>query len=122
LSLYVHAGSFFSSESCKKKQVVAVLVAVIGIGIVFSLPKVLVDNKKETVEGAEAGASAVSNKDSLTEMGKLMAEKHTHKPSGNEQKKIQDFTKNYYSISDKEKKAYLCRLDFGVLHKISSIR
>jgi tetratricopeptide (TPR) repeat protein len=88
----------------QKKQVVAVLVAVIGIGIVFSLPKVLVDNKKETVEGAEAGASAVSNKDSLTEMGKLMAEKHTHKPSGNEQKKIQDFTKNYYSISDKEKK------------------
>jgi len=85
----------------QKKQIIAVLVAVVGIGIVFSLPKVLVDNKKESVEGAEA---VVSNKDSLTEVAKLMAEKHTHKPSDNEQKKIQDFTKNYYSISDKEKK------------------
>jgi len=42
--------------------------------------------------------------DSTSEIGKLMAEKHTHKPSDDEQKKIQDFTKNYYSISDKEKK------------------
>ena len=85
----------------QKKQIIAVLVAVIGIGIVFSLPKVLVDNEKEVVEGAEV---AVPEKDSVSEIGKLMAEKHSHKPSENEQKRIQDFTKNYYSVSDKEKK------------------
>jgi tetratricopeptide (TPR) repeat protein len=85
----------------QKKQVIAILAAAIGIGIVFSLPKVLVDNEKEAVKGAEA---PVSKSDSASEIGKLMAEKHTHKPSNDEQKKIQDFTKNYYSISDKEKK------------------
>jgi len=85
----------------QKKQVIAILAAAVGIGIVFSLPKVLVDNEKEAVKGAEA---TVSKPDSTSEIGKLMAEKHTHKPSADEQKKIQDFTKNYYSISDKEKK------------------
>jgi len=85
----------------QKKQVIAILAAVVGIGIVFSLPKVLVDNEKEVVKGAEA---TVPKSDSISEMGKLMAEKHTHKPSDNEQKKILDFTKKYYSISDKEKK------------------
>lgn len=85
----------------QKKQIIAILAAAVGIGLVFSLPKVLVDNEKEVVKGSE---TTVTNNDSLTEVGKLMAEKHTHKPSGNEQKKIQDFTKNYYSISDKEKK------------------
>jgi len=85
----------------QKKQVIAILAAAVGIGIVFSLPKVLVDNEKEAVKGAEA---TVSKSDSTSEIGKLMAEKHTQKPSNDEQKKIQDFTKNYYSISDKEKK------------------
>lgn len=85
----------------QKKQVIAVLVAAVGIGVVFSLPKVLVDNEKEQVKGAEVTSSKT---DSLTEIGKLMAEKHTHKPNESEQKKIQDFTKNYYSVSDKEKK------------------
>ena len=85
----------------QKKQVIAILAAAVGIGIVFSLPKVLVDNEKEVVKGAE---TAVSKSDSISEIGKLMAEKHTHKPSDDEQKKILDFTKNYYSISDKEKK------------------
>lgn len=85
----------------QKKQVIAILAAAVGIGIVFSLPKVLVDNEKEAVKGAEA---SVSKSDSVSEIGKLMAEKHTHKPSSDDQKKIQDFTKNYYSISDKEKK------------------
>jgi len=85
----------------QKKQVIAVLIAAVGIGIVFSLPKVLVDNEKEQVEGAEV---TTTHSDSLSEVGKLMAEKHTHKPSENEQKKLQDFTKNYYSVSDKEKK------------------
>lgn len=85
----------------QKKQIIAILAAAVGIGIVFSLPKVLVDNEKEAVKGAEATVSKI---DSTSEIGKLMAEKHTHKPSNDEQKKIQDFTKNYYSISDKEKK------------------
>ena len=85
----------------QKKQVIALLAAAVGIGVVFSLPKVLVDNEKENVKGAD---SAVHNEDSISETGKLMAEMHTHKPTGNEQKKVQEFTKNYYSISDKEKK------------------
>ena len=85
----------------QKKQVIAILVAAVGIGVVFSLPKVLVDNEKEQVKGAEVTASS---KDSLTEIGKLMAEKHSHKPTESEEKKLQDFTKNYYSVSDKEKK------------------
>jgi tetratricopeptide (TPR) repeat protein len=85
----------------QKKQIIAVLIAAVAVGVVFSLPKVLVDNEKEAVKGAEA---PVSTSDSISEIGKLMAEKHTHKPSGNEEKKIQDFTKNYYSILDKEKK------------------
>ncbi|WP_018341611.1 tetratricopeptide repeat protein [Cytophaga aurantiaca] len=85
----------------QKKQIIAILAAAVGIGIVFSLPKVLVDNEKEAVKGAE---ETVSASDSKSEAGKLMAEKHTHKPSNDEQKKIQDFTKKYYSISDKEKK------------------
>jgi tetratricopeptide (TPR) repeat protein len=85
----------------QKKQVIAILAAAVGIGIVFSLPKVLVDNEKEVVKGAE---TTVSESDSISEIGKLMAEKHSHKPSDDEQKKILDFTKNYYSISDKEKK------------------
>jgi len=85
----------------QKKQIIAILAAVVGVGIVFSLPKILVDNEKEAVKGAEA---TVSKSDSTSEINKLMSEKHTHKPSTDEQKKIQDFTKNYYSISDKEKK------------------
>lgn len=105
----------------QKKQVIAVLVAVIGIGIVFSLPKVLVDNEKETVEGA--GVAAVE-KDSVSEISKLMAEKHTHKPSGSEQKRIQDFTKNYYSVSDKEKKRIFADSIVGYytkFHKYDSV-
>lgn len=105
----------------QKKQVIAVLVAIVGIGIVFSLPKVLVDNEKESVEGSEV---TVSNGDSLSEAGRLMAEKHTHKPSDSEQKKLQDFTKNYYSISDKEKKRIFADSILGYytkFHKYDSV-
>ncbi|MGN6644950.1 MAG: tetratricopeptide repeat protein [Cytophaga sp.] len=88
----------------QKKQVIAILIAVVGIGIVFSLPKVLVHNKTEEKEQVQGGEATASGSDSLNEIGKLMAEKHTHKPGADDQKKIQDFTKNYYSVSDKEKK------------------
>jgi tetratricopeptide (TPR) repeat protein len=85
----------------QKKQIIVILAAIIGVGIVFSLPKVLVDNKKEEVKGGEA---TISTKDSLNDISKLMAEKHTHKPSSQDQKNIVELTKKYYSVSDKEKK------------------
>ena len=85
----------------QKKQIIVILAAVIGVGVVFSLPKVLVDNKKESVTGGE---EKVAQKDSISEISKLMAEKHTHKPSSEDQKNILTLTKNYYSVSDKEKK------------------
>jgi len=85
----------------QKKQIIAIIVAAVGIGLVFSLPKVLVDNEKESVKGADTHTTKA---DTLSEIGKMMAEKHTHKASDSDQKRIEEFTKNYYSISDKEKK------------------
>jgi len=85
----------------QKKQIIVILAAAIGVGVVFSLPKVLVDNKKESVTGSE---EKVAQKDSISEISKLMAEKHTHKPSSEDQKNILTLTNNYYSVSDKEKK------------------
>lgn len=85
----------------QKKQIIAALVAVVGIGLVFTLPKILVHNEKDVVEGTE---TPIAKTDSLSEIGKMMAEKHSTKASDTDQKRIQEFTKNYYSISDKEKK------------------
>jgi tetratricopeptide (TPR) repeat protein len=85
----------------QKKQIIAIVVAAVGIGLVFNLPKVLVDNEKGTVKG---GDSHTTKTDTLSEISKMMAEKHTHKASDSDQKRIEEFTKNYYSISDKEKK------------------
>jgi Tfp pilus assembly protein PilF len=85
----------------QKKQIIAILVAAVGIGLVFSLPKVLVDNEKESVKGADTHTTKT---DTLSEISKMMAEKHTHKASASDEKRIEEFTKNYYSISDKEKK------------------
>lgn len=101
MSLYVHAGSFYSSLIMQKKQIIVALIAVVGIGLVFSLPKFLVHNEKDEVAGTE---TPVTKSDSLSEIGKMMAEKHTHKASDADQKRIQDLTKNYYSISNNEKK------------------
>jgi Tfp pilus assembly protein PilF len=85
----------------QKKQIIAILVAAVGIGLMFSLPKVLVDNEKESVKGADTHTTKT---DTLSEISKMMAEKHTHKASASDEKRIEEFTKNYYSISDKEKK------------------
>ena len=79
----------------QKKQIIAALVAVVGIGLVFTLPKILVHNEKDVVEGAE---TPIAKTDSLSEIGKMMAEKHSSKASDTDQKRIQEFTKNYYSI------------------------
>lgn len=96
----MYAGSFLFSSIMQKKQLFIILAAVVCAGIVFSLPKVLVDNEKEAVKGAETAVSA----DTVNEISKLMAENHTHKPSETEQKSIITFTNNYYRVSDKEKK------------------
>ena len=97
----------------QKKQIILILAAVICAGVVFSLPKVLVDNEKETVKGAETAVST----DTVNEISKLMAEKHTHKPSDNEQKSILEFTNNYYRVSDKEKKRILADSILGYYTK-----
>ena len=56
----------------QKKQIIVALIAVVGIGLVFSLPKFLVHNEKDEVSGTE---TPVAKSDSLSEIGKMMAEK-----------------------------------------------
>ena len=83
-----------------RKQIIGVLAALIGVVLVFSLPKVLVDNDKEAVKGAEISKGA----DTLNDLKHLMGANHTHEESETDLKNIQELTKNYYSVSDKEKK------------------
>jgi len=84
----------------KKKQIILILAGIIGVGIVFSLPKVLVDNDKESVKGAEVSVGT----DTLNELSHRMEENHRHEQTAADLKMIQELTKNYYSVSDKEKK------------------